>query len=179
MLVSSIGTVVAAFVSTSNFSTGNVSPVSELWITNRSFATSMRTSAGIMSPAASVTTSPGTSWDTAISWGCPSRVTVAVTEIMAFSLAAALSALASWTSFSPRLKAIISDIMVPARKSPVANETLAKTVSRITSGLSTACQISLPIPIRWSLASTLGPYLASRVRASSAVNPAGRVANRL
>jgi len=30
MLVSSMGTVVAAFVSTSNFSTGNVSPVSEL-----------------------------------------------------------------------------------------------------------------------------------------------------
>ena len=55
----------------------------------------MRTSAGIMSPAASTTMSPGTSCETAISRGLPSRITVAVTEIMAFSLAAALSALAS------------------------------------------------------------------------------------
>ena len=105
-------------------------------------------------------------------------MTVAVTEIMALSLAAALSALASWMSFSPTPRAIMSDIMVPARKSPVAKETLAKTASRITSGLSTACQSSLPIPARWSLASTFGPCSASRVWASSAVNPAGRVANR-
>lgn len=38
---------------------------------------------------------------TATSNGVPSRTTVAVTEIMALSLAAALSALASWMSFSP------------------------------------------------------------------------------
>ena len=178
MLVSSIGTVVPAFVSTSNFSTGKLSPVSELWITNRSFATSMRTSAGIMSPAASVTTSPGTSWDTAISWAAPSRITaVAVTEIIALSLAAALSALASWTSFSPTLKAIISDIMVPARKSPVANETLARTASRITRGLSTACQISVPIPVRWSWPARWGRIGQSRpglLRGQSL----GRVASR-
>ena len=158
MLVSSMGAVVAAFLSTSNFSTGKLSPVSEPWITNRSFAATMRTSAGIMSPAASSTTSPGTSCETAISWGLPSRITVAVTEIMALSLAAALSALASWMSFSPTPRAIISDIMIPARGSPVANETLARTASRITSGLSTACQSSLPMPVRWSLASTFGPY---------------------
>ena len=38
MLVSSMGAVVAAFFSTSNFSTGKLSPVSEPWITNRSLA---------------------------------------------------------------------------------------------------------------------------------------------
>ena len=131
-----------------------------------------------MSPAASSTTSPGTSCETAISWGWPSRITVAVTEIMALSLAAALSALASWMSFSPTPRAIISDITIPARASPVANEMLASTASRITSGLSTACQSSLPSPARWSLARTFGPYSASRARASSVVSPSGRVENR-
>ena len=48
---------------TSNFSTGNDSPVREPWMTNRSLAETIRTSAGIMSPAASFTTSPGTSWE--------------------------------------------------------------------------------------------------------------------
>ncbi len=74
MLVRSMGAVVAAFFSTSNFSTGKLSPVSELCVTNRSFAATMRTSAGIMSPAASSTMSPGTSCETAISWGVPSRI---------------------------------------------------------------------------------------------------------
>ncbi len=108
----------------------------------------MRTSPGIMSPAASFTTSPGTSCETATSRGVPSRTTVAVTEIMALSLAAALSALASWMSFSPTPNAIISDMTIPARTSPVANEMVASTASRITSGLITACQSSLPIPAR-------------------------------
>ena len=157
MLVRSMGAVVAAFLSTSNFSTGKLSPVSELWVTNRSFAATMRTSAGIMSPAASSTMSPGTSCETAISWGLPSRITVAVTEIMALSLAAALSALASWMSFRPTPRAIMSDIMMPARGSPVANEMLARTASRITSGLRTACQSSLPRLVRWSLGQDVRP----------------------
>ena len=46
---------------TSNFSTGNDSPVSADWVTNRSFAEINRTSAGVMSPADSCTISPGTS----------------------------------------------------------------------------------------------------------------------
>ena len=158
MVVRSMGAVVAAFLSTSNFSTGKLSPVSALWVTNRSFAATMRTSAGIMSPAASSTMSPGTSCETAISWGLPSRITVAVTEIMALSLAAALSALASWMSFRPTPRAIMSDITIPARGSPVANEMLARIASRITSGLRTACQNSLPRLVRWSFAKTFGPY---------------------
>ena len=43
-----------------NFSTGSDSPVSDAWLTNRSFDSMMRMSAGIMSPAARQTTSPGT-----------------------------------------------------------------------------------------------------------------------
>ena len=60
-LVNSAGALVAGFFSTSNFSTGKLSPVNVLWFTNRSFAVSTRTSAGIMSPAANATMSPGTS----------------------------------------------------------------------------------------------------------------------
>src|SRR5450432_1132799 len=78
------------------FSTGKLSPVSDPWLTNRSLAWRMRTSPGIMSPAASWTTSPGTNWPRGTSRGSPSRTTVALTEIIALSLAAALSARASW-----------------------------------------------------------------------------------
>ena len=104
--------------------------------------------------------------------------TVAVTEIMALSLAAALSALASWMSFSPTPRTIISDIMIPARGSPVANEMLARTASRITSGLSTACQSSMARLTRWSFAKTFGPYRSSRARASRELSPSRRVENR-
>ncbi len=50
-----------------------------------------------MSPADRRTTSPGTRWPRGVSRGCPSRTTVAVTLIMALSLAAASSARDSWT----------------------------------------------------------------------------------
>src|SRR5665213_47065 len=77
------------------FSTGNDSPVSVAWMMNKSFEVSSRTSPGIMSPAESFTTSPGTSSLSGISFGWPSRNTVAVTLIIALSLAAALSAFVS------------------------------------------------------------------------------------
>jgi len=60
-LASSMGDLSGGPVSTSNFSTGNDSPLSEPWMTKRSLAATIRTSAGIMSPAASFTMSPGTS----------------------------------------------------------------------------------------------------------------------
>ena len=66
-LVNSTGALAAGFFSASNFSTGKLSPVSVLWFTNRSFAASTRTSAGIMSPAANATMSPGTSCEIGIS----------------------------------------------------------------------------------------------------------------
>ena len=62
---------------------------------NRSLQEISRTSAGIMSPAESCTTSPGTSCPIGTSCGWPSRRTVAWTLIIARSLAAAESARAS------------------------------------------------------------------------------------
>ncbi len=61
-LLSSSGGRLAASSRPANFSTGNDSPVRLAWMRNRSLQASSRTSAGIMSPAASSTTSPGTRW---------------------------------------------------------------------------------------------------------------------
>ena len=55
------------------FSTGNDSPVSAAWRTNKSCAASSRPSAGTRDPAASRTTSPGTSVATSSSRSWPSR----------------------------------------------------------------------------------------------------------
>ena len=59
------------------------------WLTKRSFEDSSRTSPGIISPAASLMMSPGTKSRSGISLAAPSRTTVAVTWIMAFSFSAA------------------------------------------------------------------------------------------
>ena len=61
MLSSSNGLLVGGPRCSENFSTGSDSPVIADWLTNRSLADSSRMSAGIMSPADSSTTSPGTS----------------------------------------------------------------------------------------------------------------------
>ena len=78
------------------FSTGRDSPVSDACATNRSRAWMIRKSAGIMSPAASFTRSPGTSWSMGSSIQAFSprslitRDTVAVLLTIAFSASAAL-----------------------------------------------------------------------------------------
>ena len=72
------------------FSTGSLSPVMADWLTNRSLAESMRTSAGTMSPAESQTISPAaisSSGSSVLPVSCLS--TQAVVRIMPESLAAA------------------------------------------------------------------------------------------
>ena len=54
------------------FSTGSLSPVRADWLTNRSFAASIRISAGIISPADSQTISPTTTSSRGISFLIPS-----------------------------------------------------------------------------------------------------------
>ena len=88
------------------FSTGSDSPVSEAWATNRSRACTTRRSAGIISPAASLMTSPGTNWSIGSStqpfspFSLITRSTVAVLLTIAFSASAALVERASCTKFS-------------------------------------------------------------------------------
>lgn len=82
----SCGSHTAAF-----FSTGSLSPVRLAWLRNKSFASRMRRSAGIMSPAERCTMSPATSSSSGISASsCSRRVTVQVVVIMASSFSAAL-----------------------------------------------------------------------------------------
>ena len=50
--------------------------------------------------------------------------------------------------FQPKLRAIMSEILVPARNRRGQTRRPAKTVSGIASGLSAARQINLPTPIR-------------------------------
>ena len=69
-----------------------------------------------MSPADNFTMSPGTSSRIGISLACPSRTTVAVTVIIAFNFAAALSARVSWTKRSDMPRITINIMTVPARE---------------------------------------------------------------
>ena len=66
-----------------HFSTGSLSPVSEDWLTNRSLVSTTRTSAGIMSPAASRITSPATRSPMGRSRHSPSRTTAMVVVTIA------------------------------------------------------------------------------------------------
>ena len=122
----------------SNFSTGRDSPVRLAWMMNRSLLESSRRSAGIMSPADMRTMSPGTNSDSGTSRTSPPRITVAVTRIMAFNLAAAVLALASWTKRSATPKTTIMTITTAARRSPVSADTTASSDNRMTRGLSSA-----------------------------------------
>ena len=96
-----------------------------------------------------------------------------MTEIMALSLAAALSALASWMSFRPTPRTIIATSRSRPAESPVANEMVASTASRITSGLSTACQSSLPKPGPLVLGQHVGAVLGEARRRLLAAEPLG------
>jgi len=144
-------------------------------MTNRSLAASNRTSPGIMSPADSLTMSPGTSCWRGISRCWPSRTTVAVTLIMALSLAAALLARVSCTNRRATPSTTMSSMTVPARKSPVAKDNTARMVRRITSGLRTAIHRRSVQPCFFSRPTSLGPYWASRAPASSSLSPAAEV----
>ena len=78
------------------FSTGSLSPVRLAWLTNRSFVSMMRTSAGIMSPADRWMMSPTTTSSMGTScFGASSLVTVTVVVIMSSSFSAALPLRAS------------------------------------------------------------------------------------
>ena len=160
MFLSSVGELAVLGSGSWNFSTGNDSPVRLPWLTKRSLEESTRTSPGIMSPADSLMMSPGTRSRSGISFAAPSRTTVAVTWIMAFSFAAAASARASCRKRSPTLSTTMAAITVPARASPVAKEIAESVASRITSGLRMIFSRRMNQPCRRSCATSFGPACA-------------------
>ena len=124
-----------------------------------------------MSPAASFTTSPGTSSPSGISTSAPPRTTVAVTLIIAFSFAAAASAFASWMNRSETPRITMSAITVPPRQSPVAKETADSTASRITSGFTSVFSSRTSALRPFSSATAFGPNSAKRASAVSGESP--------
>ena len=138
---------------------------------NKSLQEMRRISAGIMSPAARCTTSPGTNCARGISLVWPSRTTVAFTLIMALSLAAAVSARASWTNRNTTPRTTMTAITVAARISPVTADMTAKIDSRITKGFIKARPNSRQRLCRLSWATTFGPCSFNRRAASAAVRP--------
>jgi hypothetical protein len=157
VLVKSSADTVSRESRASNFSIGSDSPVRLACMTNRSLEEITRRSAGIMSPAESFTTSPGTRSLRGTSVYCPSRTTVAVTVIIAFSRAAAESARDSWMNLRRTPRMTIRHITVPALGSSVANEIAARAVRRTTRGLRREIINRQSHPCRISWATSFNP----------------------
>ena len=117
------------------FSTGKVSPVSTAWLTKKSLATSKTPSAGIRLPAASSTTSPGTTAAAGIVWGWPSRSTVALIVTRACNFATAVLARYSCQKPSRELPRMINRIMVASIHSWAKAETITAKTKIRTRGL--------------------------------------------
>ncbi len=142
------------------------SPVNVAWMMKRSLHASTRTSPGIMSPAESLTMSPGTNWRNGTSRVLPSRMTVAVTLIMALSLAAAASARDSWMKRNATPRMTMTTMIQPPAMSlgsaAVAKVMIARTENKMTSGLRTACQRRPSQSWRFSRETSFGPTSSNR-----------------
>ena len=122
------------------FSTGSLSPVRADWLTNRSRAVRMRTSAGIMSPALKCTTSPTTTSSSGISARTQARSTQAVVCSMLPSRAATLPLRVSCTKrSSPETSTIVVMMSTVAKlSSPGAAKMISVNTEITASASSTA-----------------------------------------
>ena len=120
-----------------NFSTDSLSPVKPDCCTKKSRDSNKRRSAGIMSPALNLTTSPTTKSSIGTSWISPWRMTVAVLTIIFDRLVAALSLRSSWTKRMPpemRTRTTMIIEVVGSSWPGFANQTLVtKEITAITS----------------------------------------------
>ena len=157
------------------FSTGALSPVKLAWLTNRSLASRMRTSAGIISPADRRTTSPTTRSSMGISDSAPpSRITVQVVVIMDSSFSAALPLLDSCTKRSvPEITTMVrmmvtvmgskSSGVLPSREKygnamSVMAETVARKKRMAVKGLTNASTRRLANDFRLCRVTAFEPY---------------------
>ncbi len=99
------------------FRTGRLSPVRAASSISSVAATSRRPSAGILSPASNVTTSPGTSSSAGTSTRSPSRRTCALITSIFCSAATLSAALPSWFSPSTALRTVSPRITMPVLNS--------------------------------------------------------------
>ena len=171
------------------FSMGSLSPVRDDWATKRSFASSTRTSAGIMSPADSLTMSPTTTSSSSISRSPPGwRTTVQVVVIMASSFSAALPLRVSCTKRSVPERITMTEMMitvvgstssgVPSNRESAGNSTSVQTDTRTNTvrmavnGLTNASTRRRPNDLRFSWVTLFEPYSARARTTSSSPRPA-------
>ena len=115
-------------IGASSLVTGSDSPVSGASSQWREWFSTSRASAGILSPASSTSTSPGTSSFDAISRSSPPRSTVIIGVSMLFKASSARSARYSWTNPSTAQKTTITRMMIASTYSPTNAERIVATI---------------------------------------------------
>ncbi len=150
------------------FSTGSLSPVKADWLRNKSFADTMRRSAGTISPALRCTRSPTATSSSGISRQSESaRSTQAVVRIISESFAAAFPLRVSCTKRRmPEIMTIVTIIITvvgffspgAGSKMSVKVDTTAKAAKIAVNGLTNAPQIRLASVFLLPCVITLQPY---------------------
>ena len=162
------------------FSTGSLSPVSADWLTNRSRASRIRRSAGIMSPAHRCTRSPTAISSRGISLFSPARSTQAVVWSIPLSRAATLPLRVSCTKRSTpatstmaAMMSTVAQLLSPgaANTTSVNTETSARASSTTVNGLIKAENSRRASGVGPLPGSRFSPYSCRRRRASSSVSP--------
>ena len=161
-------------IGSASFSTGRLSPVKALSAHFRLALSSRRPSAQTESPASSSTTSPGTTSQPGICVTRPSRSTLAVGAAICFRLSRDVAAFTVCTVPSTAFSVTTARITSALSPSPSRADTAAAR-SRITTSKSRNCSRKMRSTFFFfSVRSSLGPYVASRSRASTAVSPSSR-----
>ena len=168
------------------FSIGSDSPVSDAWLTNKSLASTIRTSAGIISPAAILTTSPGTSSVMLISHVSSLSCLITLHVFVTIFSKASLDTFAfhSCQKRSIELDTTITDMIIMAVQScsPGAaiatsstNETMTSMVRTPINGFMNALTKVDTGFFFFSCSTSFAPYSERRISTSSVESPRGLV----
>ena len=155
-------------------STGTDSPVRAASSHRRFIDSSTRASAGILEPASTRITSPGTNWVASISRTWPARRTLTEGTANRFRAAMARSARYSWVKPRRAFKMTMMRIMMPSMVSPMAKEMMAatsktRTMTSVNWPASTSSGLRRRRSSNW-----FGPKRCRPSAASSRVNPSTR-----
>ena len=161
------------------FSTGMASPVKEDWLTNKSFVLNRRRSAGIRSPAESLTRSPGTSSLKGMSCSRFSRKTVTLILTSWRSFSAALLDLYSCKKAKPVDKNTIAAITSAPVTPPVTKEIIESAINSKGKGDRNNAKNCKSGWILRVMSMVLGPYCRSLLMATSLRKPSIELPNSL
>ena len=169
---------VAAGSTATDFSAGNVSPVSVASSANRSRDSSRRQSPGAVAPAERSTTSPGTMLASGSSTCAPSRSTFAFTSTSESSFSTAPAAPRSCQKPSRPLASTIARMIIASTLSCRKTEMRAAATSIRTIGLENCPSNSVKVSVRFFGTSRLPSLRSRRACASAEGSPAAVVPSR-